>query len=1093
MKFLRLTSFVVFIAISALYSGKIFAQDAEVPIEVIPVEEIRDHRNKLIEAGFLEPADTSYFPLSVGSEPLLNFASYTGTSIRLQTTNTRDVDFRSNGGQFYAVGRSSGNIAEYNVSDSWNIGSSSYRRELDILPEMGSAAQPEAVPHGVFMKKDDGRKMWVINRTEIWEYTLSSPWDITSATQSGYKDLSDDVLRAHAVFFRPNGRVMYIDDRFVGAVFQYNLSTAWDISTATLDYSLDISAQQQQVRGTEFSPDGDRMFLLDTVRREILEYSLSTPYDLRSASFIGTFSVSSQASNPRGIAFKTDMKGFYITDATSNRMYQYQITFPPDPQLSSISSSQNKVQANNQNSARITVVAKDRDGELLQGIRTDLRVGNSTIQSATTNSDGEALFDVTNSNIEQIEYRARITEVQIQGGVVIDFIGIDANRSSLATSSNRVLSDGSAQAEITVTARDEDNQPFSNLRMELIPNGGSSNIQAVQSTTNSQGIARFRVSNQTSEQVIYRASGLGTTISDRITITFIGVDADLSTMSLSENRIQANGVTQTEIVVTARDQENEPLSGLNLDLIPDSEGSDIEVVQHTTDNQGRAIFRVSSETPGQLTYRARGMGVTLTDRITVDFLGVDPDLSSLTVSDDKIQANGSEQAEITVEVRDIDDRPFTNLAMELIPDRGSSVIEPVQGSTNNDGIVLFRVSSQLPEQIRYSARGLGTTLSQTIIVNFIPVAPVALTATNVETRTFSANWEVVQGADSYRLDVASDSTFTDFLTGFEDRNAGLVTTFAIENALPGRSYYYRVRAAIGDLIGANSQTIQLTTFPDTPVALSPSDRNAVSFTANWQPAEGAQSYRLDVAKNSDFSDMVSGHENLDTGPQTSMKVEGLEPGTEYFYRVRSVAGPRTSPDSNVISASTLSISVENSNIEKEQLRILANGSQNNEIKILVKSDEGIALNGLSVTLIPDGGQSEIRSEQSQTDENGEIIFSLSNSRAETVTYEVQAHQRIIGSFTVEYLPDSGELSLGYNYPNPFQVHTTLPVTVPSAMDIQITIYDQLGRPVQTVVDSRFEPGYYEIPFRAHGLASGIYFYRLVTDGEILIKRMVLVR
>jgi len=1061
--------------------------------EEISIEEIQKHRSTLIEAGYLNEPSEAFTSFSTSSEPILNYASYTGTNIRLQTASTRDVDFRPNGGQFYAVGRNSLNIAEYNVSNSWNIGSASHRRELDISPEMGSASQPNAVPHGVFLKRDDGIKMYIINRTEIWEYTLSTPWNINSATQTGYKDLSEHVLRGHGVFFRPNGRVMYVDDRFVGAVFQYNLSTAWDINTATLDFALNISAQQQEVRGNEFSPDGDRMFLLDTVRRELLEYSLSTPYDLRSASLIGTFSVSSQSSDPRGFTLKSDMKGFYVTDATSNRMYQYQITFPPDPQLSTITSSQSKVQANNQNNTRITVVAKDRDGVLLQGVRADLRVGNSTVQTATTNSSGEALFDVISSNIEQIEFRARVAGVQIQGSVVIDFIGIDANRSSLTSNTSRVLSDGSAYAEITVTARDEDNQPFSNLSMELIPNGGSSSIQAVQSTTNSQGVARFRVSNQTSEQVTYRARGLGTTITDRVTITFIGVDADLSSMSISENRVQANGQNQGEITIIVRDQENELLSGLNIDLLPDRGSSSIETIQSTSDSQGRAVFRVSNQTPEQVTYRARGMGVTLTDRVTVDFLGVDADLSSITVSNDHIQANGTDQAEITVSVRDVDDRPFTNLTMELIPDRGSSVIENVQSTTNNDGVATFRVSSQLPEQITYSARGLGVTISETVVVNFIPVAPVALSATNVETRSFSANWELVQGADSYRLDVAIDSTFSDYLSGFENRNAGLVTTYPIDNALPGRTYYYRVRAAIGDLIGANSETIRLTTFPDTPVASSASNRNALNFTANWQPAEGAESYRLDVAKNSDFSEMVPGFDNVDTGNQTSKTIDGLEPGTDYFYRVRSVAGPRTSPGSNNIATSTLAISAENSSIEKEQLRILANGNQTNEITILVKSDEGIALNGLTITLIPDGGQSVINAIQSQTDENGIAIFSLSSTQAETVTYQAEAHQTLLGSFTVEFLPDSGELALGNNYPNPFQVSTTLPVTVPRVMNIEITIYDQLGRPVQTVVNSRYEPGYFEIPFRAHGLASGIYFYRLVTGDEIITKRMVLVR
>lgn len=74
----------------------------------------------------------------------------------------------------------------------------------------------------------------------------------------------------------------------------------------------------------------------------------------------------------------------------------------------------------------------------------------------------------------------------------------------------------------------------------------------------------------------------------------------------------------------------------------------------------------------------------------------------------------------------------------------------------------------------------------------------------------------------------------------------------------------------------------------------------------------------------------------------------------------------------------------------------------------------------------------------------------------------------------------------------FEINT-LPVTVPKRMMIHIHIYDTLGKPVMKVVNEELEIGYYEIPVEAYGLASGLYFYRLYTEDEILIDSMTLIR
>jgi formylglycine-generating enzyme required for sulfatase activity len=93
--------------------------------------------------------------------------------------------------------------------------------------------------------------------------------------------------------------------------------------------------------------------------------------------------------------------------------------------------------------------------------------------------------------------------------------------------------------------------------------------------------------------------------------------------------------------------------------------------------------------------------------------------------------------------------------------------------------------------------------------------------------------------------------------------------------------------------------------PDAPSAIAGTNASTSGFTANWSPASGATSYRLDVATDNGFVSFVSGFSNVDVGNVTSFAVAGLTPNTPYYYRVRATNTGGTSGNSNVVSVTTL--------------------------------------------------------------------------------------------------------------------------------------------------------------------------------------------
>jgi hypothetical protein len=88
-------------------------------------------------------------------------------------------------------------------------------------------------------------------------------------------------------------------------------------------------------------------------------------------------------------------------------------------------------------------------------------------------------------------------------------------------------------------------------------------------------------------------------------------------------------------------------------------------------------------------------------------------------------------------------------------------------------------------------------------------------------------------------------------------------------------------------------------------------------------------------------------------------------------------------------------------------------------------------------------------------------------------------------------PDA--VTLGRNYPNPFNPVTRISYSLPRESRARLTVLDQAGRTVEVLADARQSAGLHEIQFDASELASGTYFYRLEAGGSSQTRRMVLIR
>jgi DNA-binding beta-propeller fold protein YncE len=157
---------------------------------------------------------------------------------------------------------------------------------------------------------------------------LATPWDVSTATyDSVSKAVGTQDNTPFDVAFKPDGTKMYILGYTNDTVYQYSLSTAWNVSTASYDsISKSIGSEEIYPFGVDFKPDGTKMYIMGYSSDTVYQYSLSTAWNVGTASYDSiSKAVGSQDDSPRGVDFKSDGTKMYIMGDYNNTVYQYSL------------------------------------------------------------------------------------------------------------------------------------------------------------------------------------------------------------------------------------------------------------------------------------------------------------------------------------------------------------------------------------------------------------------------------------------------------------------------------------------------------------------------------------------------------------------------------------------------------------------------------------------------------------------------------------------------------------------------------------------------------------------------------------------------
>jgi hypothetical protein len=250
-------------------------------------------------------------------------ASYDGVSFSVagQETGSGGIAFRPDGLKMFIVGFISDSVHQYTLTTAFDLSTPSYDSVSFSVGALDTAPT-------IILFNADGTKMFSggASSDRIYQYTLTTAYDVSTASydNASFSFASQDDLPRGAAFSN-DGTKMFMAGHISGRVFQYTLASPFAISTASYGgVNLNVSAQDSLVSAIDFNTDGTKMFIVGSSSDSVHQYTLTTAFDLSTASYDSvSFSVAGQEATPRATVFSTNATKMFVVGSTTNAVYQY--------------------------------------------------------------------------------------------------------------------------------------------------------------------------------------------------------------------------------------------------------------------------------------------------------------------------------------------------------------------------------------------------------------------------------------------------------------------------------------------------------------------------------------------------------------------------------------------------------------------------------------------------------------------------------------------------------------------------------------------------------------------------------------------------
>ena len=275
-----------------------------------------------------EDGSTINYTVGGDNDADITTATFVKASVALTSVDgdVRDVKFNNDGTKMFYVGRANDGVYEYSVGNPWDVSTITYVRSLDI--SVVSATQGDNSANSIEFNTD-GTKLFVLGQGQdlVNEYTLTTGFDLSTASFTRSFDVSGQENAPYGLAFNNDGTKMFITGWTGDDVNEYTLSTGFNVSTASFVDSFDVSGQEARPSAVQFDSDGTTMYVLGGHNiPTIWQYTLTTGFDVSTASYSGkSFSVHSEETKARGFCFGDNGIKLFVCGWNGDKINQYSI------------------------------------------------------------------------------------------------------------------------------------------------------------------------------------------------------------------------------------------------------------------------------------------------------------------------------------------------------------------------------------------------------------------------------------------------------------------------------------------------------------------------------------------------------------------------------------------------------------------------------------------------------------------------------------------------------------------------------------------------------------------------------------------------
>jgi len=289
--------------------------------------------------------------------------------------------------------------------------------------------------------------------------------------------------------------------------------------------------------------------------------------------------------------------------------------------------------------------------------------------------------------------------------------------------------------------------------------------------------------------------------------------------------------------------------------------------------------------------------------------------------------------------------------------------------------------------------------------------------------------------------------------------------------------------------------------PSAPLLISPPN-NAVGQGLNllfvWNSVDYANKYRFQLSTDNAFTNIIVDDSTL---TDTMRVVTNLSPLTDYYWRVKASNSSGTGPYSSVwhftthspipIPVAPLLISPPN-NAVAQCLHILFvwnSVEYANTYRFQLSTDSSftnIVLNDSTLT----DTMKAVTNLNPLTDYYWRVnAKNISGTGPFSSVWHFTT-----GTTNITYISEiPKEFKLYNSYPNPFNPSTKIKFDIPKSSYVNLIIYDILGKEVFVLVNEKLNTGIYHVDWDGSNYPSGVYFYKLITDDYVSVKKMILLK